>query len=165
MQKKWNFLCSLVLLMSVWACGGASTETTDADTKDSVVTEVTTTEEPKEVTSPEPDATTLEGFWALFREAVAAKDIEKLKSMSNMDELGEDFYDDFFFQVFQARIGEEGAALKLAEGQEEGTYEFSYMEIPENPASDEEGEGSGASLYFNKGADGNFQLMSMMAYG
>jgi hypothetical protein len=39
------------------------------------------------------------------------------------------------------------------------------MEIPENSASEEEGESFGASLYFKKGADGNFKMVNMIAYG
>ena len=165
MQIKWKFLCAALLLMSLWACNSNSANPETTEGEETTITETEKAAAPAPATV-EAEASTPEGFWVQFKEAVGNKDIEKLKSMSDLSELGDDFFGDMFFMLFETKIAAAGPdAMKPAEGQAEGVYEFSYLEIPENPSSDEEGEGGGATLYFKKDAEGNFKLFNMMAYG
>ncbi|MCP4442920.1 MAG: hypothetical protein GY810_28780 [Aureispira sp.] len=165
MLQKCKLLSLLSLLMLLGACNNESTETTaNTTSEDTTKTVVTPEPEPK---AEEPDATTLEGFFKIYQEAFAKKDIETLKSLSDMEMLGDDFYADYLFEEFQDFIAKATVAdIKPDEGMGEGYYSLTDLSIPtEEEQEAGAGEGSSFSWIFKKGEDGKFYFAESMAAG
>lgn len=158
MKNKSIFLCALALALNLWACKGNG-ENADTPTQDSTATtNITPVSEQQPTTQ---NASTLEGFWAIFQEAVAKKDVEKLKSISNMKSIEADFYGEMFFENFQAKVAASTAANVKEDDSNtfgEGAYEFKVEEGDED-------SGSAWSLYIKKNAAGNFEICGQMAFG
>lgn len=154
MEQITKFLYGLAFIASLWACKGSG-ENTNNPTQDSIITTPTTT--PTTELPTDSETSTLEGFWTIFKDAVAKKHIEKLKSLSDMTSIDNEYYGDMFFENFQAKVAVSSVNdLKpdISNTCGEGGFEFKV----------EDGE-SGNSLYIKKNARGNFEICSQVAFG
>ena len=105
------------------------------------------------------DLTTLEGFWAVFKQAVKEQDIDKIESLYAPDALKIKFSD----ETYQLRIAQSNVS-DISEAPSYGDQEKTYQFMMIFPASSDQEE-SATSIYLRRNSKGNFEISNVIEAG
>ena len=153
-----KFIFSAILLLNICACGLNSNENSVNEPKDSTskAAELDDTALNVEI---QDDLTTLEGFWAVFKQAVKEQDIDKIESLYAPDALKIRFSD----EIYQLRIAQSSAS-DISEAPSYGDQEKTYQFMMIFPASSDQEE-SATSIYLRRNSKGNFEISNVIEAG
>ena len=153
-----KFILSVILLLNICACGLNSNQNSVTESKYSTskAAELEDTALHVEI---QDDLTTLEGFWAVFKQAVKEQDIDKIESLYAPDALKIKFSD----ETYQLRIAQSSAS-DISETPSYGDQEKTYQFMMIFPASSDQEE-SATSIYLRRNSKGNFEISNVIEAG